>query len=85
MEQKTKRLVHYILIVGLILIVVVAIILAITLSSKNDDEEKNKEGGEEEIDIVNSYNNTEELIKKFPVGNPTTVLPGIEKNIQIVF
>ena len=61
---------------------VVAIILAITLSSKNDDEEKNKEGGEEEIDIVNSYNNTEELIKKFPVGNPTTVLPGIEKNIQ---
>ena len=82
MEAKTKKIIHYILIVGLILIVVLAIILAIVLSSKKDDEEKNKESGEEEIDIVNSYNNTEELIKKFPVGNPTTVLPGIEKNIQ---
>jgi hypothetical protein len=82
MEPKTKKLIHYILIVGLILIVVLAIILAIVLSSKNNDEDKNKESGEEEVDIVNSYNNTEELIAKFPVGNPTTVLPGLEKNIQ---
>jgi len=82
MEPKTKKLVHYILVVGLILIVVLAIILAIVLSSKKDDEEKNKESGEEEIDIVNSYNNTEELIKKFPVGNPTKVLPGLEEKIQ---
>ena len=37
---------------------------------------------ENEIDIVNSYENTDELIKKFPVMNPTTVRPGIERNIQ---
>lgn len=82
MEAKTKKLIHYILIAGLILIVVLAIILAIVLSSNKDDEEKNKESGEEEVDIVNSYNNTDELIKKFPVGNPTTVLPGLEEKIQ---
>ena len=35
-----------------------------------------------EVDIVNSYENTEQLIKKFPVGNPTTVQPGLETNIQ---
>jgi hypothetical protein len=81
MEQKTKKIVHYVLIAGLIIIVVLAIILAIVLSSKKDDEEKSSESGEEEIDIVNSYNNTDELIKKFPVGNPTTVLPGIEEKI----
>ena len=67
MEQKTKKIIHYILIVGLILIVVLAIILAIVLSPKKDKGNRNNESDEEEIDIVNSYNNTEELIKKFPV------------------
>ena len=81
MEPKTKKLIHYILIVGLILIVVLAIILAIVLSSSKDEKE-NKESQDEEIDIVNSYNNTEELIKKYPVGNPTKVLSGIEEKIQ---
>ena len=56
MEPKTKKLIHYILIVGLILIVVLAIILAIVLSSSKDEKE-NKESQDEEIDIVNSYNN----------------------------
>ena len=37
---------------------------------------------EDEVEIVNSYNNTDELIEKFPVINPTTVEPGLEKNIQ---
>jgi hypothetical protein len=37
---------------------------------------------EDEVDILNSYNNTDELIKKFPVIYPTTVKPGLEKNIQ---
>ena len=37
---------------------------------------------EEEVEIVNSYNNTDELIEKFPVLNPTTVEPGLERNIQ---
>ena len=34
------------------------------------------------VDIVNSYENTEQLIQKFPVNNPTTVEPGLETNIQ---
>ena len=37
---------------------------------------------EDEVDILNSYNNTDELIKKFPVMYPTTVKPGLERNIQ---
>ena len=37
---------------------------------------------EDEVEIVNSYNNTDELIEKFPVINPTTVEPGLERNIQ---
>ena len=37
---------------------------------------------EDEVDILNSYNNTDELIKKFPVIYPTTVKPGLERNIQ---
>jgi hypothetical protein len=36
----------------------------------------------ETVDIINSYNNTDELIKKFPVRNPTFVKEGIEKKIQ---
>lgn len=32
--------------------------------------------------IVNSYNNTEELLKKFPIENPTPVTTQMEKNIQ---
>ena len=37
---------------------------------------------EEEVEILNSYTNTAELIKKFPVTFPTTVRPGLERNIQ---
>ncbi len=31
---------------------------------------------------MNSYTNTDELIKKFPITFPTTVRPGLERNIQ---
>ena len=37
---------------------------------------------EEEVEIVNSYDNTEELLKKFPVKNPTSAGTDIEKKIQ---
>jgi len=80
MEPKTKRIIQLLLIVGIILIVVIAITLAIVLSSKDDSEQKKEE--EEVIDIVNSYNNTEELIKKFPVENPTSVKKDLEEKIQ---
>ena len=37
---------------------------------------------ESTIEVVNSYDNTEELIKTFKVLNPTTVKDGLEKYIQ---
>ena len=37
---------------------------------------------EAEGGIVNSYDNTEALSKKFPVEHPTTILPGMEAAIQ---
>ena len=33
-------------------------------------------------EIVNSYDNTDELIQRFPVEHATAVKPGIETNIQ---
>ncbi len=36
----------------------------------------------EEVEIVNSYTNTEELIKKFPVIYSTTIQSGLESKIQ---
>ena len=81
MEPKTTKILHYAIIVGIIILVVIVIILVIVLSTKKD-EKKNNESEEEVIDIVNSYNNTKELIEKYPVGNPTTVQSGIEERIQ---
>ena len=37
---------------------------------------------EEEVEFVNSYDNTEELLKKFQIKNPTSVETDIEKKIQ---
>ena len=53
-------------------------------TQKKNEEVPNtdKEEKEEEIDVLNSYNNTKELIKKYPVINNTTVLPGLEEKIQ---
>ena len=46
-----------------------------TLSAIKPDEE-------EEVEIVNSYDNTDELLKKFPVKNPTSAETDLEKKIQ---
>jgi hypothetical protein len=46
-----------------------------TLSSFKPDEE-------EEVEIVNSYDNTDELLKKFPVKNPTSAETDLERKIQ---
>jgi len=73
MEPKTKK----ILIIVLIVFIAVAVILGLTLGLVFGLKKK-----DEEVEIVNSYDNTEELIKKFPVNNPTTVKDGIEKKIQ---
>lgn len=41
-----------------------------------------KDVDDDDVEIVDSYDNTEELIKKFPVINPTTVNRGLETKIQ---
>ena len=57
---------------------IIALVLGLVLGLKKFDEDKSPE----EVSILNSYDNTPELIKKFPVINNTTVLPGIEERIQ---
>ncbi len=68
-----KKLLLIILIPTIIVIVVVAVVVGVVVGTK-------KEKKEEDL-IVNSYDNTAELLEKFPVGNPTTVKDGIEEKI----
>lgn len=69
----------------IILIVVIAVIVvavAVTLLCVFLTKDNNKYIPNSEVEIVNSYDNTDELIQKFPVNSPTTVKEGIEKKIQ---
>ena len=69
----------------IILIVVIAVIVvavAVTLLCVFLTKDNNKYIPKSEVEIVNSYDNTDELIQKFPVNSPTTVKEGIEKKIQ---
>lgn len=70
-----------ILIVLISVVALAALVLGLVFGlSKDHDKDKDKE--EDEPDIVNSYNNTEELIEKYKVMNPTEVRDGIEKRVQ---
>ena len=77
--QPKKKLFLIILISGIIVIVVVAVVLGVVLGTKKNEKNKYKYS---KVNIVNSYDNTDELIQKFPVGNPTTVREGLEAKIQ---
>jgi hypothetical protein len=74
MEPMTKKIL-------VVVLVTVVIVLGLTLGLVLGLRKKAKDDGDEVV-IVNSYDNTEELIQKFPVNNPTTVMPGIEEKIQ---
>ncbi len=50
--------------------------------SKESAAEAAKEADVAEVDIVNDYNNTAELLKKFPVVNQTPVSAGIGEQIE---
>ena len=63
------------------LISIVAV-LSLTLNSLLKAKNQNTDSEKEKVDVLNLYNNTDELVKKFQVINPTTVNDGIEKNIQ---
>ena len=61
-------------------VIVIALTSGLVLGLKNTPSKYND--SEEDHVVLNSYDNTEELIKKYQVLNPTTVNEGIEKNIQ---
>ena len=60
----------YIILIIVISVVVVAVAVTLAVFLTKDN---NKYIPNSEVEIMNSYDNTEELIKKFPVKNPTTV------------
>ena len=64
----------------LISIISVVVILSLTLGLVFGLRKKGN--NDDDVEIVNSYDNTEELIKKFPVTNTVTVREGLEKKIQ---
>ena len=77
MEQKTKKIWLIVLIVGIIILVALALTLGLVFGLKKD-----KDKDQNIIDVLNSYDNTEELIKKYPIEYQTTVKEGLEKKIQ---
>ena len=78
---KKKKLMCKLLIGFIILAAVLAIILGLIFGLKKDDADKGNET-KDDVEIVDSYENTEELMKKFPLENAITVQDGMEKNIQ---
>jgi len=80
MKPENRRIFY---IVVFVTIVVLVIVLGLALGLKKSGKEEKSEPKDEEIDVLNLYNNTAELIKKFPVINNTTVIAGsIEEKIQ---
>ena len=74
-------LVKTILIVSIVSgVVIIGLTSGLILGLKNTPSKYND--SEEEHVVLNSYDNTEELIKKYKVLNPTTVKEGVEKRIQ---
>lgn len=67
----------YVLIIFGVIAVILGLTQGLVFGLKKKDKDK-----EDELEIVDSYNNTDELIQKFPVINPTTVQDGLEEKIQ---
>lgn len=76
-----KKLMCRILILSIIVIVVLALILGLVFGLRKDDDGKD-EGIVDDVEIVDSYDNTEELMQKYPLENSIPVQEGIEKKIQ---
>ena len=85
MEDNKKRNLQIIIIVAIFL-AAFALTLGLVFGLKSDDKEKNEHryinNGEDDEEIINSYDNTDELIKRYPLANNVTVLDGLERNIQ---
>ena len=79
MEKNTLMI---IIVLGVL--AVTGLILGLVLGLKKSDDEP-KQQSTSNVEIVNSYDNTDQLIKDFPVINNTTVYDGIEKKYQKPF
>ena len=79
MKPEHRRILYIVLVVSL---VVIAIVLGLVFGLRKSDDKGNGPTDEDKVDVLNLYNNTAELIKKYPVINNTTVLPGLEERIQ---
>ena len=73
--MEKRKLIRFI-ILGVIVLVVIGIIIGVVAATKKGSND------EDDVEIVDSYDNTEELIKKYPVQNPTSVEKGLEERIQ---
>ena len=71
--MEKKNLILVLIVVGVML--VLGLVLGLVFGLKKFDEEN-------KLEVLNSYPNTAELIKAYPVLNPIEVLDGIEKSIQ---
>ena len=67
------------IITAVVVVVAVAVTLGLVFGLKKD---KNIRKTEEIVEIVNSYNNTNELLLKFPVDHQTRTVKKIEEHIQ---
>ena len=74
--MEKKNLILVLIVVGAMLVLGLVLGLVFGLKKYDEDDDENK------LNVLNSYSNTDELIKKYPVINPTEILDGIEKNIQ---
>ena len=79
MKPEHRRILYIVIIVTTI---VIALVLGLVFGLRKSEEPTKNVPEEEIIDVLALYNNTEELIKKYPVINNTTVLPGLEERIQ---
>ena len=71
------------MLIGFVMSIFVVLSLTLNILLKDKIQKPESPDSEEEkVEVLNLYNNTDELVKKFKVLNPTTVNDGIEKNIQ---
>ena len=79
MEQKTKKIWLIVLIVGIIILVALALTLGLVFGLKKD-----KDKDQNIIDVLNSYDNTEELIKKYNLTVvPTLIFVDENGNVKL--
>lgn len=80
MKPETLKIV---LIVSVVVIVVgISLTLGLVFGLKKDTEPTPAPASEPEVEIVNLYNNTAELLEEFPIDYSTRVSSKIEEHIQ---